>query len=194
MAKWRSKIGPISVELFGLQQVQELIKDMTKSQGKKIMRASLLAGARVIRNKARSRLPAQFKEAKRDIRIKNQKAKPTAPVRVKIGFAVKMTKVQQKAQHDKIHATRPKGRGVGISGANIHWAVLGTKERRHKSGKSVGAMPEVIPDFMSKAVASCRGQTYGAMLRAARKAVKKIEARHAVKAAKAAAMAAASNP
>ena len=102
---------------------------------------------------------------------------------MKVGFGAGRS---SKAKKAKASARAVQGRsrsgggttgigGVGISASNIHWAVLGTTDRRHKSGKSVGRMKPFLLGIVPAAVKS---GTPLAMQRAAdkAKAVLRIEA------------------
>ena len=61
-------------------------------------------------------------------------------------------------------------RGVGISSANIHWAVLGTNERHTSTGHFTGKMPAGLANVIDMAVASSQN----AMLAAARAKVESV--------------------
>jgi len=83
--------------------------------------------------------------------------KTSTPV-AKVGFAVgkrqKQISAAKKARGKRVAKSGKKGRGVGISAANIHWPVLGTDERRHEGGKSTGRMPDVFRGLARRVIAS----------------------------------------
>lgn len=94
-------------------------------------------------------------------RSRKEKGQYTA----KVGFGVGKRK-QAKPRTKK---------GVGISSANIHWPVLGTKERTTKSGHPTGKMPAILEGLTKEAFSSARP----AMLRAAQQAMSNVVNRDA---------------
>lgn len=74
-------------------------------------------------------------------------------VQAKAGFGVGKQTIARKA---KAAARAKAGKGVGISSTNIHWPVLGTQDRKTKSGKPTGAMPTVFGGLAAKAFRSAK--------------------------------------
>ena len=71
----------------------------------------------------------------------------------KVGFGAGPQRKSKKAKA-AARAKDKSRRGVGISSSNIHWFVLGTKERQTASGKSTGAMPKIFDGVIQRAVQS----------------------------------------
>lgn len=90
----------------------------------------------------------------------------------KAGFGVGKQTAKQK---EKASERAKKGRGVGLSKANIHWAVLGTKKRSTRKGKSTGAMPPLLEDVTQRAFSAAQR----AMLDAARDKIRQTILRDA---------------
>lgn len=77
----------------------------------------------------------------------NRLGKTTTPL-AKAGFGVGKQSKAKRAAATKRAGDASKS-GVGISSANIHWAVLGTKERQGR-----GAMPAYFKGVLAAAVSS----------------------------------------
>ena len=84
----------------------------------------------------------------------------------KAGFAV------GKKQEDTIRVRK----GVGASAKNIHWFVLGTKERITKAGKKTGAVPNIFDGVAGTALRASEAL----MLAAARAKITQVIEREAV--------------
>lgn len=96
----------------------------------------------------------------------------------KAGFSVgKQSKKKREAAKARSMAG---GGGVGISAANIHWFVLGTDDRYHKSGHPTGKIEDVLKGVVPSATMAARGD----MLEAARKKITQVLARETAKARK----------
>jgi hypothetical protein len=94
----------------------------------------------------------------------------------KAGFAVGVS--QNRIRKAQAKHSKAGSAGVGISAANIHWAVLGTKERKSTTtGASRGKMPAVLAGAIQSAAASAGP----AILKAAQTKVAQVLAREALK-------------
>lgn len=134
----RSKVQ--EVLLLGVPELDGKLKELGYRIGNRVARKALSAGARV------------------GLRLVKQQVKPTR-LRKAFGFLVKQNKkhvTQAKVgagvgKAYKATINRPAGRkGVGISGRNVHWWVMGTGDRYRKSwagralrgGSYTGRMPD----------------------------------------------------
>lgn len=162
--------GSNAVTVEGLTELVDTFKRLEDKTAKSLMaagvRASLTNVARAMRKAvnassassglkraARKQVGSRFRKGGLD-RMGRQHA-----VVAKVGFAV----------GKKATLERAEGRGVGISERNVHWAVLGTDERKHKSGHPTGRMPALLAGITEQALASSRETA----LAAAREAIKK---------------------
>lgn len=105
-----------------------------------------------LKREARKTIGSKFSKAKRG-EVKGRKV-------AKVGFGVGRTKAKiarsQTARGKRMRAGKTKGRGVGVSAQNIHWFVLGTKERTSKSGKAFGKIDDAFIDVTDMAIASSK--------------------------------------
>lgn len=127
----------------GATELTRLYQELSKGVANRIARPALMKAGRVAVKRVKATIPSRMKDARRIISLKSIKTKTNGGVAgVKVGAAVGMSKTKQKESK-----TRPQGKkGVGISGANIHWFFMGTasretgwktKRRRLKTGGSV---------------------------------------------------------
>ena len=95
-------------------------------------------GGTVLVRGIRSQIPVRLKSAKRAIGWRFAKAKGGAEkgnLVAKVGAGVGK-QVPPSARQGKP--------GVGLGKFNIHWAIMGTAQRRHRSGHPTGAMPPIL--------------------------------------------------
>ena len=154
-------------DVAGLDQLLRNLNTCQDRVGKKALRAGINAGMSPIMKSMRraigmiptpsgggGRRQANLaKEAKKSIGKKLKKRRGEYEGRV--GFAV--GKKMPKNLPD-----RPGRPGVGISARNIHWFVLGTDIRQHKSGKQVGEIKPLYEDVTDMAVAMSRNEILNA--------------------------------
>lgn len=92
----------------------------------------------------------------------------------KVGFSVgkagKAVKRAKAARGKRLAKGKGGGKGVGISAQNIHWFVLGTAERQHKSGHPTGKIDPVFEDVTRIAFAA----SLGASINAAAQKIKQV--------------------
>lgn len=167
----------MNLRVLGVKKLQRQLKHLTTSQARRIMASALLAASRPVRDNARRAVPQKFRHVRPHINIRSMRGKGSYPVRIKIGSAVKMNKAKQATEHRRRVGNRPRGSGVGISGQNWHWPVLGTAKRYTKSGRYTGRMPKMVPDFMAKVWASSQGQFRSALLARGRLLIRNLNRR-----------------
>jgi hypothetical protein len=167
----------INLRVLGVKKLLRQLKHLRVSQARRIMASSMMAGARVVRNNARRSVPMKFRHVRPHIHIKQMRGKGRYPVRIKIGSAVRMDKAKQSAEHRRRVGNRPRGSGVGISGQNWHWPVLGTGPRYTKTGAYRGRMPVMQPDFMNRVWSASAGGFRSAMLARGRLMIQNLNRR-----------------
>lgn len=135
MASYRRSKSPVI--LTGIDEVDERLKEMQTAAANRAARAGLAAGGRAFVKDAKAKIPSTMKDAKKVIgfRIKKAKRGPSKGyTEAKAGAAV--GKKKQLSMPD-----RAGRKGVGIGTRNIHWFILGTKERHIKKGGKNGWPP-----------------------------------------------------
>ena len=165
--------------LLGDKELIRKLDRLSKSGSKRAIVAGIQAGMTPIAKAMRAAInaadasPGLKRQARKTIGARFAKAYKQSKVReAKVGFAVgkkKKTIVKAVAAHE--------GSGVGISAANIHWFVLGTDERKRKSGASTGKIEGVFGDVTRQALAT----SAPASLAAAKKKIKQVIEREARK-------------
>jgi hypothetical protein len=170
--------------ITGDRTLDRKLKHLAERSGRRAMARGVSAGMTVLGKACRAAInatpgatPGMKREARRAIGKRfqrggtNRMGRTTAQV-AKVGFAVgkraaaaaRARALGHEGRAKRIEAGETAGRGVGISIANIHWFVLGTKERQHKSGHPTGSMEGVFGDVTERAFAA----GHGAALQAAR--------------------------
>ena len=105
----------------------DIIRNLRQFRSKdaaRILTGALLAGSRVIRDRARASLQKPYRKSKTVIGVSTtRKKKAGNPNGVKIGFAAGVSKAKQGA--DAVRAkSRSKTGGVGISSKNIQLSLI----------------------------------------------------------------------
>jgi len=166
--------------LKGLDKLQRTLNAIGDKASRKAAKAGVNAGMTVLTKHIRqgvnaSPVSARLKKAARMTIGKSLKMRGGMP-QAKGGFGVGR---QSKRRKEKATArAAEKTAGVGISAANIHWPVLGTKKRTQiKTGKSTGIMPPELKGIVPAAVQTAQGP----MLEAARAKITKVLAAEAAK-------------
>lgn len=140
-AKGIAKSKSASRILTGDKEIDRKLERLKTGVANKIVRRGMTKALRLITKGIKSEVPSPYKDAKRAIgyRFDKKGGASRDQVRAKAGAGVGK---QRKPKE------RGKGRrGVGISGANIHWAILGTDERQTKTHPT-GVMPPIMPDIV----------------------------------------------
>lgn len=140
--------------ITGLDDLDKKLETMKLGAANKIARPVLNVGARFLLKKMKAGVPPDKKEIKRALgmRVDAKGGKSRNQQRAKVGAGV--------GKSSKVEAQRS-GRntgGVGIGGANIHWALLGTKKRETAAGKSTGSMPPQLPGLIQNSTLAARSE------------------------------------
>lgn len=120
--------GYLKAFVKGEKYVKELFKEMTSTDTIRTLNTAMMKAGRIVRDEARKQVPGKWKKIKKDIRARSKKPRgedggPKSLKIIKVGWQVGRSRDETKEE------SRGKGKGVGISGNNIHWFVLGTKKR-----------------------------------------------------------------
>lgn len=118
----------MTASISGLPELVKNLDKLRKQGEKKAANAGARAAARELAKGIRSAIPGRYRDAKRAIgtKVRTQSGVVVAKVGAGVG---KRNKTKR----------RESGRGgVGLSKANIHWAILGVKTRKTKAGKNRG--------------------------------------------------------
>lgn len=165
------------VAIDGLPQAQRKLSHLAESASRKALTAGIRAGMTPLGKAMRAAINAAdaSPELKRAARksIGQRFARPRGGARderaARVGFAVGKKRGTLLTAH--------KSRGVGLGVANIHWFVLGTDERKQKSGHETGRIRDVFGDATSQAVAS----SAAASIDAARRKISQVILKEAQK-------------
>lgn len=111
------------------------LEKLTDTVQRKLLRAAIAAGLRAAVKGIKHEIPGTMKDARKAIGMtaKTKRGNVIAKVGGKVGKSRGGTRKDRGKK-------RP---GVGLGYANIHWFLMGTADRQHKSGKHTGAMPAV---------------------------------------------------
>ena len=179
------------VAVSGLKELDRKLKRLASTASDKAITAGVRASTTPIAKAMRAAVNATSasNELKREARrsIGSRFAKPKAGKRrgikeAKVGFSVgkagKAVKRAVAARGKRIAGGKSRGKGVGVSAQNIHWFVLGTNERRHKSsGHPTGKVKNVFGGVTRIAFAGSAVTT----VQAARRKITQVMAREARK-------------
>lgn len=147
--------------ITGDKELDKKLRDLSTKGARKAMasgiNASLTPIVKAIRagvnaSSASANLKSQARKAvgKRFVRGGTSRMGKTTAQVAKAGFGVGFSgKRRQKAIASA--AGKSKSRGAGISIGNIHWPVLGTAQRRTKTGHPTGAMPRMFGGVVARA-------------------------------------------
>jgi hypothetical protein len=150
--------------LTGDKALDRALGEIKESAANKLVRPAMAKALRTIAKAIRQEVPSQYKQAKRGIGARFNKAKRggnPGQITAKAGVGVGIKKKALEKINAKLNEARAYKRfkkrnskkggsiaGVGIGPSNVHWFVLGTKQRKHKSGKSTGAMRPVMENIV----------------------------------------------
>lgn len=162
---------------FGLEQFKNSVQQ-------RIVRRSVGKALTVIRKAIRGKVPSKYKDIKRLVGSRLGKRLGQSLTLGKVGVGVGIKKAQAKKINDKLKEKRAYRRfrkrtskaggtigGVGIGPENVHWWILGTKARSHKSGRSTGAMPPQVPDIVKDGFNSSYQNAMNVMIEESRKLI-----------------------
>ena len=149
----------MTVKITGVRKLDKKLQRLKTKSRKKIIRAGARAGLGVAAKEMKGDVPPRFKAARKAMGFTLRKEKGNGPKQTvgKVGVGVGKKRAKLQADAAKEQATRSGG-GVGISGFNFHWWILGTGERTTKAGKSTGRMKAQLPNFAAMSVSKSRGK------------------------------------
>lgn len=120
------------MNLTGDKELDRKLKRLADKSQKKIVRAIDGAMMTVLLRGVRNAVPPKQKSAKKALGRKlNKKNKKKNITETKFGFGV--------GKRTKSKTQRGSKPGVGISKENVHWLILGTKNRQRDNGGSTGS-------------------------------------------------------
>jgi hypothetical protein len=174
-----------AAELLGDRELKRKLDRLSRKGSKKAIEAGVRAGMQPVAKAMRAGInmtsdasPELKREARKTIGARIVKATKKEERQGKVGFKVGKRKAaigKAVAAREKRIAKGAKGGGVGVSAANVHWFVLGTKKRkldspvvaaigRTKGGDMIirrvqqtGKVGPVFGDVTRQAVASASG-------------------------------------
>lgn len=121
----------------GIKELDARLKSLDEKVQRKLGKRAVSAALRVLAKSIKAQVPPSNKSVRKAINSRFSKTKGGANrglTEAKVGAGVGKQK-------------KPEGRGkrpgVGISGNNVHWWILGTQERQTKAGHLTGAMPAI---------------------------------------------------
>jgi hypothetical protein len=147
------------MEIEGLRQLERKLDRLAKTGSKKVARAAMTGAVAPIRKAIRQQVngataSAGLKRSARKTIGSKVKKQPGGEYGAKVGFGVgKPTKKKRAAATARAGSSKS---GVGVSAANIHWFVLGTKDRTTKTGRSTGRTEAVLEGLVPAAVSSSK--------------------------------------
>lgn len=148
--------------LTGIKELDKELNRLDRKVSNKVARSTLRKGGSIGAKAVRKEIPSLQKSARKAIGHSVKKGK-AGITEAKIGTTGKRTSSSKR--------TKKHSGGVGITKNNIHWYLLGTAKRRHKSGKNTGAMPG--NDAVSKGILKSRSAMKAGMIKQAEKTLAK---------------------
>lgn len=136
-------VSGMQIDVSGIPELQAALRGISKDMVDKVAPAGLKGYLRVVTKAVKSEIPSNMKDARKAIgwRFK-KKDRRTGKVLAKVGTGVGITSKSDRRLLLKGLKADRKGRGgVGISVQNIHWYIVGTKQRFTRSGADRGVMP-----------------------------------------------------
>jgi len=148
--------------LQGFDQLMKKLATLEDRQEKRIARSGVTAGMTALAKAQKAAvnsapISGALKAQARKMIGKRLNKDGGAIVSGKAGFAVgkgsKKKREKASQRHQRGQGGGHETRGVGVSAANIHWFVLGTKERKTGSGHATGAIPALLDGVITRASA-----------------------------------------
>jgi hypothetical protein len=168
------------IQIFGARQLERKLRHIADQGGKSVARAAMTGSVaplkKAIRRGVNSSTASQA--MKRSVRAtigSSVKKQLSGSYGAKAGFGVGKP---SKAKREKAKTRSQQGkagekRGVGLSSQNVHWFVLGTKERYTKSGRRTGKLKAELAGLIPVATNAARGEMISEAARRAAVALKK---------------------
>lgn len=120
--------------MTGIKSLDKKLDQLDRKTRNRVARSALSKGASVGAKAVKKEIPSLQKDVRKAIGHSTKKRKSSDFVTVsQFGTTGKRSASVKKK--------RSASGGVGISKENVHWYLMGTKKRFHKSGKSTGKMP-----------------------------------------------------
>lgn len=152
------------LSLTGDKQLVKQIDKFKDGVGSRVMGAGLKKAARVVVKSIKARVPADLKQIKPLFGSSVGNAKggsKRGQFQAKAGAAVgKAFKKEAKRSGQE----GAKQRGVGISGANIHWWLMGTQDRHTRYGPT-GSMPSQAPDIVKEGTEAAKPEVKAVLVK-----------------------------
>lgn len=161
----------------GVAGTEAALKYLAKQGGKSVTRATMTGAVTPIKKAIRKQVNSATtsQEVKRAARLtigSSVKKQKDGTYGAKAGLGV--GKPSKKKREAATKRAQSGWAGVGLSAANIHWFVLGTKERTQKTtGRATGKIQPVLKGLVPIAVNSARGQMISEAARRAAVAMKR---------------------
>lgn len=153
-----------SASVTGSKDLDRIFKHLATSGQKKIGRSILNGMLTEISRGVRNAVPPKLQSVKRTIGRVNKKNKRKNVHEAKVGFGVGKQR-KSKKQRD------PKKPGVGISKQNVHWLILGTKERRQKTTYHPTGKLKKAPDWLKQGYQAAESSAFSKAQEIGRKKV-----------------------
>ena len=173
------------VTISGERELRRTLTQLQRTGVKKVQRAGVSALVGPVKKQLRRAVNSvptstRLKKAVRVLigsKIKSKSGLYTAKVGLGVG---RQSKAKGNKQHERSvygQAGAKLASGVGIGQQNVHWTILGTSERRTKTGRETGQMPDdfrgVVPSAWksskSHAVKACAVKSKEVLKKEARK-------------------------
>lgn len=145
--------------LTGDKELDAKLQKLKVGVANKYVRKGMTKALRLVVKAQKAQVPSQYKGAKRALGSRFDRKGKGGTIRARAGAGVAKKKEQ-------LPPARSSG-GVGIGVANIHWAILGTGERRRtKIGGflsqtggdlTTGRMPPIMPDIIKNGFNAAAG-------------------------------------
>ena len=157
MAKSYRKAG--TRLMTGVEELDKKLAQLKLGAANKIARPALTKAARLLLKKMKAGVPPDKKDMKRALGmvVDAKGGKSKNQQRAKVGAAV------GKASKSEAKRSGKNSGGVGISGQNIHWFLLGTQKRTTDSGKNTVTMPPQLPGLVKDATSSVKSEMLSVM-------------------------------
>ena len=149
----------------GQVEFERKLKSLSTDARKKIANPVLNAGLRVLANGIKSQIPPEYIGLASIVGKRIDRSGGNGEITGIVGFGV--------AHRGRKTKGRKRG-GVGISANNIHWLVLGTKERATKAGANRGMMPAVLAHCVPNGIAYSNAAAISEMERVFKEQLKNL--------------------
>ncbi|MCY2962733.1 MAG: hypothetical protein NT069_03625 [Planctomycetota bacterium] len=127
--------------LSGLPEIDRILAELPLAPANRIARKGLSVAVRLLARRMRAMVTGGGRDIKKALKGYVKKDKKSKLFVAKAGAVGKQPNDKQEAAAGAKHAKSGK-RGVGITGRNIHWWLMGTRRREHdNTKKNTGRMP-----------------------------------------------------